>query len=80
MIKSTAALRFFPPLLQKAEMMQFLDFSLGDFVKHPEKPEWGIGQVQSITGMRVVVNFEDAGKMFINCELVELQTVADGTD
>ena len=60
--------------------MQFLDFSLGDFVIHPNKPDWGIGQVQSITGMRVVVNFEEAGKMLINCEVVELQAVADRTD
>ncbi len=60
--------------------MAFLDFSLGDFVRHPQKPEWGLGQVQSITGMRVVVNFEDAGKMFINCEIVNLEPVADKTD
>ena len=60
--------------------MNFLDFSLGDFVTHPEKPEWGIGQVQSITGMRVVVNFAEAGKMLINCEIVELTAVADRTD
>ena len=60
--------------------MSFLDFSLGDFVRHPEKPEWGIGQVQSITGMRVVVNFEHAGKMFINCELINLTPVAGETN
>ena len=71
---------FHVTIMDKAKLMQFLDFSLGDFVKHPDKPEWGIGQVQSITGMRVIVNFEDAGKMFINCELVELLTVADETD
>lgn len=58
----------------------FIDFSLGDFVTHPEKPEWGIGQVQSVTGMRVVVNFEEAGKMLINCEVVSLVAVADRTD
>ena len=61
-------------------MTAFLDFSLGDFVYHPQKPEWGTGQVQSITGMRVVVNFEEAGKMLINCEVVELTPVADRTD
>ena len=60
--------------------MQFLDFTLGDFVTHPQKPDWGIGQVQSITGMRVVVNFEHAGKIFINCELVDLQPVVNRTD
>ena len=66
-------------------MNAFLDFTLGDFVKHPEKPEWGLGQVQSITGMRVVVNFEEAGKLLINCEMVDLKvvdltSVADRTD
>ena len=66
-------------------MNAVLDFTLGDFVKHPEKPEWGLGQVQSITGMRVVVNFEEAGKLLINCEMVDLTvvdltSVADRTD
>lgn len=66
-------------------MNAFLDFTLGDFVKHPEKPEWGLGQVQSITGMRVVVNFEEVGKLLINCEMVDLTvvdltSVADRTD
>ena len=56
-------------------MSGFLDFSLGDFVEHPQKPEWGKGQVQSITGMRVVVNFEEAGKLLINCETVDLRPV-----
>ena len=45
-----------------------------------EKPEWGIGQVQSITGMRVVVNFPEAGKIMINCEHVTLIAVGDRTD
>ncbi|MGC6516997.1 MAG: DUF3553 domain-containing protein [Candidatus Puniceispirillaceae bacterium] len=61
-------------------MVGFIDFSLGDFVVHPEKPEWGVGQVQSITGMRVVVNFEEAGKLLINCETVDLHPVAHRTD
>jgi len=56
-------------------MSGFLDFSLGDFVEHPQKPEWGVGQVQSITGMRVVVNFEEAGKLLINCEIVDLRPI-----
>ena len=52
-----------------------LYFSLGDFVRHPEKPEWGIGQVQSIAGMNVTVNFPHAGKQMINCAIVELEKV-----
>ena len=52
-----------------------LYFSLGDFVSHPGKPEWGIGQVQSIVGMNVTVNFLHAGKQMINCAIVELKKV-----
>ena len=52
-----------------------LYFSLGDFVRHPVKPEWGIGQVQSIVAMNVTVNFPHAGKQMINCAIVELEKV-----
>ncbi|MDA8536554.1 DUF3553 domain-containing protein [Alphaproteobacteria bacterium] len=51
---------------------QLLYFSLGDFVIHPDKPNWGIGQVQSIVGMNVTVNFEHAGKQMINCNIIAL--------
>ena len=37
-------------------------FNLGDFVIHPTQPEWGLGQIQSIVGMNVTVNFEHVGK------------------
>jgi len=49
-----------------------LYFSLGDFVAHPGRPEWGIGQVQSIVGTNVTVNFPHAGKQMINCAIIEL--------
>ena len=49
-----------------------LYFSLGDFVTHSEKPDWGLGQVQSIVGMNVTVNFENVGKQMINCDFIEL--------
>ena len=49
-----------------------LYFSLGDFVSHPDRPEWGLGQVQSIVGNNVTVNFPHAGKQMINCAIVEL--------
>ena len=52
-----------------------LYFSLGDFVRHPQQPDWGIGQVQSIVGMNVTVNFPHAGKQMINCAMVELVRV-----
>ena len=42
-------------------------------VRHPGRPDWGIGQVQSVIGDRVTVNFENAGKVLINLGLVVLE-------
>ena len=28
----------------------FIDVSVGDFVRHPDRPDWGVGQVQSVIG------------------------------
>jgi hypothetical protein len=38
----------------------------GVYVRHPDLPEWGVGQVQSVIGNRITVNFENAGKQLIN--------------
>lgn len=45
----------------------------GDYVRHPDKPEWGLGQVQSAIGTRVTVNFEHAGKLLIDSGTIELR-------
>ena len=45
-----------------------IDFEPGDYVKNPANSEWGIGQVQSIIGNKVTVNFENYGKRVINIE------------
>jgi hypothetical protein len=34
-----------------------------------------MGQVQSVVGARVTVNFSDAGKVLINAEIVSLDVV-----
>ncbi|HKJ73114.1 MAG TPA: DUF3553 domain-containing protein [Alphaproteobacteria bacterium] len=47
----------------------------GDFVRHPTREDWGIGQVQSIIGNRVTVNFENAGKQLINAQVIDLEMV-----
>ncbi len=52
----------------------------GARVRHPEKPEWGIGQVQSAIGDRITVNFEHAGKITINSKVVTLEPVFDPSD
>ena len=53
----------------------FLDYDPGDKVINPLKKEWGIGQVQSIIGYKVTVNFENVGKKVINAKNVELKKV-----
>lgn len=47
----------------------------GTYVRHPTQPDWGLGQVQSVIGNRVTVNFENAGKLLINSDVIELITV-----
>ncbi|HEY0837034.1 MAG TPA: DUF3553 domain-containing protein [Azospirillum sp.] len=47
----------------------------GAWVRHPARPDWGLGQVQSAIGHRVTVNFEHAGKLLINTEVVSLDVV-----
>ncbi len=44
-------------------MNQYLE--PGNFVRHPTQPEWGLGQVQSVIGDRITVNFEHTGKVVI---------------
>lgn len=50
-------------------------FTPGMLVRHPARPEWGAGQVQSAIGHRVTVNFENAGKRLINAAAVELEVI-----
>ena len=47
----------------------------GDFVRHPGRPDWGLGQIQSMVGTRITVNFENAGKLLIDGSVVELEPV-----
>ena len=53
------------------------DLVPGAFVRHPARPDWGIGQVQSVIGPRITVNFEHAGKLLINGAVVALEVVDD---
>lgn len=38
----------------------------GNLVRNPQAPDWGLGQVQSVIGDRITVNFENAGKVVID--------------
>ncbi len=49
----------------------------GQRVRHPDRPDWGIGQVQSAVGSRVTVNFEHAGKVLVELRQVALALVDD---
>jgi len=47
----------------------------GMFVRHPERADWGVGQVQSTIGDRITVNFQNEGKVVIDGRHVELEIV-----
>tara|TARA_B100000900_G_C20504986_1_gene685444 strand:- start:600 stop:779 length:180 start_codon:yes stop_codon:yes gene_type:complete len=52
-----------------------IDFEPGDYVTNPANKEWGVGQVQSIIGNKVTVNFEHSGKKVINTENINLEKI-----
>ncbi len=45
----------------------------GTWVRHPDQPDWGLGQVQTVVGYRITVNFEHAGKVVINSQVIDLE-------
>ena len=44
----------------------------GMIVRHPDQPDWGLGQVQSRAGHRITVNFEHAGKVVLDGRVIGL--------
>ncbi len=51
-------------------MNEFLE--PGSLVRHPDRADWGLGQVQSVIGKRITVNFEHAGKVVIDGSRITL--------
>ena len=49
----------------------------GMLVRHPDRPDWGLGQVQSNIKGRITVNFTEAGKVVIDGARVALIPVFD---
>ena len=49
----------------------------GAYVRHPDRPDWGIGQIQTVVRQRVTVNFENAGKQLINTAVIALVVLDD---
>jgi hypothetical protein len=56
-----------------SEMNAFLE--PGMIVRHPDRPDWGEGQVQSNIGGIVTVMFREEGKVVIDGRRVELVPV-----
>jgi hypothetical protein len=52
----------------------------GALVRHPEQPDWGLGQVQSAIGHRITVNFEHQGKVVLDSRYVRLEVVRSAED
>jgi hypothetical protein len=52
--------------------MQRSEFEPGSYVRHPKKPEWGLGQVQTAIGPKVTVMFEHAGKVVVDTDIAPL--------
>ena len=48
----------------------------GMIVRHPDRPDWGEGQVQSTIGGRITVNFREAGKVVVDGAQVGLVIVS----
>ncbi len=47
----------------------------GMIVRMPDHPDWGLGQVQSVIGHRITVNFRETGKVVIDGTEVMLEPV-----
>lgn len=52
-----------------------LDFTPGAIVRLPNRPDWGLGRVQSAVDGRITVNFENAGKQVIDSRVAPLELV-----
>jgi hypothetical protein len=49
----------------------------GMLVRNPDRPDWGLGQVQSNVRGKVTVNFEHEGKLVLDSSQVDLVPVFD---
>ncbi len=47
----------------------------GMIVRHPEQPDWGLGQVQSNVKGKLTVNFEHMGKVVLDGTRASLELV-----
>ena len=47
----------------------------GDKVYNTKNKDWGIGQIQSIIGDKITVNFQNVGKKVIYAENIKLEKI-----
>lgn len=52
-------------------------FEPGHYVRLPARPEWGLGQVQTVVDDKVTVNFEHAGKVVVRLGAAVLEHAED---
>lgn len=56
--------------------MQYVFLEVGAIVRHRDEPDWGLGQIQSVIGTRVTVNFENRGKVVMQGDDLPLELVS----
>ena len=49
----------------------------GMYVRHPTESDWGVGQVQSFIKGKVIVNFQETGKVVIDGTRISLEIVSN---
>lgn len=47
------------------------EWEVGALVRCPARPDWGVGQIQSVVGERVTVMFEEGGKIVFRMDQAE---------
>ncbi|MEM7507503.1 MAG: DUF3553 domain-containing protein [Pseudomonadota bacterium] len=52
----------------------------GTIVRNKDEPDWGLGQVQSVTGERATINFEHLGKVVVLSTVVPLEILSHDDD
>ncbi len=65
--------------LKESDTAMSVPYAPGDWVRLIGTPEWGVGQVQSVIGDRITVNFEHAGKQLVNAAVAALARAAAPT-
>lgn len=65
-------------LPHKADYVQGMMYGIevGALVRLKARPDWGVGQIQSIIGDRITVNFEHCGKTVLVGGQVDLELIA----